>query len=83
MAGQHADIAFGARYDHHFDSLGYQQLLRRDEFELDLIGHGLCLALLSWVTRPTGRRAGKDQVQAASAAILRAFSTASSMVPTM
>ena len=47
MAGQYAEIALGARYDNHFNRLGYQQTFWRDEFELDLIGHGLCLALLS------------------------------------
>ena len=63
-----------SRDDDHLDRAGKQQLLRRDEFERDLVGFG-------HGSLPAAE--GNRLDQAASAAILRAFSTASSMVPTM
>jgi len=68
VAGQRAEVALGPRHHHHLDRPRQQQAFRRDELEFDLLGHrGRSLA----------------PAQAASAAIWRAFCTASSMVPTM
>ena len=97
MARQHAEITLGARHHDHLDRLGEHQALRRHQLELTWSGIGNSVRAGGGVTNraapltpalspPAGRRRRWRAVgghQAASAAILRAFSTASSIVPTM
>ena len=61
MAGPHAEIALAARRVDAVDLSGVELTLRRDQREVELVGHGY----------------------AASAAMRSAFSTASSIEPTM
>jgi hypothetical protein len=68
VVGENAKLTLGTRHDHLGDFAGEQLLLRRDQFEREG-RHGFSRSL--------------SADHAASAASLRPFSTASSMVPTM